>query len=102
MSIISHIFPHPNKQQLHETEAQQQQYIESTRTTLKKDPTIKNTKSKTLRMRTNLRKSKHGHIVLDAVHDYSALKFCKAISSTYDENSTYQNIITQQEEKKEF
>jgi len=24
------------------------------------------------------------------VHDHSALKFCKAISSTYDENSTYQ------------
>jgi hypothetical protein len=36
------------------------------------------------------------------VHDYSALKFCKAISSTYDENSTYQNIMTQQEEKKNF
>jgi hypothetical protein len=36
------------------------------------------------------------------VHDYSALKFCKAISSTYDENSTYQNVMTQQEEKKEF
>jgi len=34
------------------------------------------------------------------VHDYSALKFCKAISSTYDENSTYQNIITQKEERK--
>jgi len=33
------------------------------------------------------------------VHDHGALKFCKAISSTYDENSTYQKIITQIERK---
>jgi hypothetical protein len=34
------------------------------------------------------------------VHDHSALKFCKAISSTYDENSTYQKkIITKKERK---
>jgi hypothetical protein len=35
---------------LHETETQQQQYIERTRTTLKKDTAIKDNKSKTVRM----------------------------------------------------
>ncbi len=34
---------------VHETEAEQQQYIERTRITLKKDPTNKNTKSKNLK-----------------------------------------------------
>jgi hypothetical protein len=36
------------------------------------------------------------------VHDHGALKFCKAISSTYDENSTYQKIITQIEKNANF
>jgi hypothetical protein len=74
---------------LHKTEAQQQQYIESTRTNSKKDPTIKNTKSETVKMPHQLKENQtNGHIVLDAVHDHGALKFCKAISSTYDEKST--------------
>jgi hypothetical protein len=59
MAIISDIFPHPNKWQLHETEAQQQQYIERTRTTLKKDTVIKSTKSKIIRTTHQLKKLKN-------------------------------------------
>jgi hypothetical protein len=34
------------------------------------------------------------------VHDHSALKFCKAISSTYDVNSTYQKTYNAKRRKK--
>jgi hypothetical protein len=35
------------------------------------------------------------------VHDHGALKFCKAISSTYDENSNYhENHNAKKEEKR--
>ncbi len=91
MAIISHMFPHPNKYQLHETRPKHQQYIKYTRTTLKEDLRYKNNKPKTIKRRTSLKlKKKQENTVLDAVHDHCALKFCKAISSTCDENSTYQ------------
>ena len=67
----------------------QQQYIEYTRTTLKKDLRYKNSKPKTIKRRTSLKlRKKQENPVLDAVHDHCALlalKFCKAITSIYDE-----------------
>ncbi len=92
MAIISHIFSHPNKQQLYETEPKHQQYTKRTRINSKEDLIYENSKSKTIKTTNQLKKrAKVGHTVLDAVHDHRALltlKFCKAISSTYDENGT--------------
>jgi hypothetical protein len=59
--------------------------------TRRKKSYMKTTSQKQYKRQTNFEKTQLGHSVLHAVHDHRALltlEFCKAISSTYNENST--------------
>ncbi len=66
-------------------------YVRITRSTLKKTSTYKKNKSKLIKTpHQPIKERKHERPVHDSVHDaLLTLKFCKAISSTCDENSTY-------------
>ncbi len=83
MAIISQIFLHSKNQQPDEIEPKQQQYTENTRFTLKRRPQhIRKAKSNIIKTPHRLKtRTKHGHPVLDAVHDKPALltlKFCES------------------------